>query len=770
MRLQVKCSKRVKRWISILFIGLTIWIILPVVSFHTPKSTVLFGRNDELIGATLAQDQQWRFPDNHHIGDKFKEALITCEDENFYHHIGVDFKSTVRAIYLNMKYGKVVSGASTLTMQVSRMALGNRSRNIWNKFYESVLAIKLDILHSKEHIIRMYANNAPYGGNIVGIEAASWRYFGCASTKLTWAESATLAVLPNAPAVIYPGRNNKLLKQKRDRLLKKLYAKGKMDKQSYELSLLERIPSSIRPFPKKFMHALQWTKRISPGNATHTSLDINLQNRIQSIVSNYSVKYRANGIYNIGVLVMSVETGEVISYIGNVDWDDPNQGAVDMVQAKRSSGSLLKPFLYAAMQDASYITPYTIIPDYPIFMNGYAPKNFDHKFRGAVAANQALSESLNVPSVFMLRSYSTPRFLSLLKHLGMSSFSRSADYYGLSLILGGGESSLWQMVGAYASMARALETSRKEAVFSPNIIKGGTLYKRQDMPLSKAAIWNTFKALQTVNRPMNEVGWKYLDSYEPLAWKTGTSYGFKDAWAIGTNPKYAIGVWVGNATGEGRPACTGVLAAAPLLFDIYHLLPKAQWFQTPSRDLEELAVCHESGFRASKRCARIDTILVGKQVFETEPCPYHQDVMLDETESFRVNSSNYPISKMVKKKWFILPPQMAYYYKKYHADYVVVPPRLSEGKWNTENTIGIIYPSKGIAITVPRDFNGKPTEVILRATSSHEDEVLYWFLDGENIGMTEIIHQVAISPEMGSHRLVIQDDKGNEASVKFTVN
>ncbi|MDC1106819.1 penicillin-binding protein 1C [Prolixibacteraceae bacterium] len=769
MKLQVNCSKRCKYCISILLIFLILWAILPVVSFHNPKSTVLFGRKRNLIGATLAADQQWRFPDNDHIGDKFVTALITSEDENYYYHLGIDIKSMARALYLNVKYGKVVSGASTLSMQVSRIALGNRSRNIWNKIYESLVAIKLEILRSKEDIIKLYANNAPFGGNIVGIEAASWRYFGCASTKLTWAESATLAVLPNAPAVVYPGKNNSLLLNKRNRLLKKLYTNGKMDKQTYELSLLERIPTSILPFQKNFMHVLQWTKKNTPGSAIHTSLDANLQRLVQSIVSNYASLYRTNGVYNIGAMVMSVETGEVLSYIGNVDWNDPHEGAVDMVQAKRSSGSLLKPFLFAAMQDGGYITPNTLIPDYPLFMNGYAPSNFDHKFRGAVPANQALSESLNVPSIFMLKSYSTSRFLALLQHLGMSSFNRSADYYGLSLILGGGESSLWQMVGAYASMARGLNGEPKGAVFPPHIIKGDTLNIRNNLPLTKAAVWNTFNALKTVNRPMNEVGWKYLDSSDPLAWKTGTSFGFKDAWAIGTNAKYTIGVWVGNATGEGRPACTGVLAAAPILFDIYHLLPKAEWFAIPSLDLYELPICRESGYRATPRCVHIDTLLVGETVLETEPCPYHKEIMLDETRKFRVNSSNYPISKMISEKWFVLPPKMSYYYKKFYSDYVPVPPRLVTGKWNAENTIGIIYPSEGLVIAIPRDFNGKPTEVILRATASQDDELLYWFLDGENIGNTEMIHQVAITTEVGLHHLVIQDSKGNESSVSFTV-
>ncbi|QZE13415.1 penicillin-binding protein 1C [Halosquirtibacter laminarini] len=753
---------------SALFILSIFWMVIPSVSFNNPRSTVLFSKNDYLIGATLASDQQWRFPPEKSVGNKFKKALITYEDENFYNHWGIDIKAVARAIYLNIKRGHIVSGASTLSMQISRLALNNQDRTWWAKIKEGFATLKLEVQCSKEEILSLYANNAPFGGNIVGIEAASWRYFSCASSKLTWAESATLAVLPNAPALIYPGHNNKVLRKKRDFLLKKLYLKKVIDKQTYELSILEKLPQHVMPFPKDFIHAMEWLRRIDPGKSIHTALDPRLQDQILSRLANYSIKYKANQIHNVGVLVLSVKTGNVISYIGNSDWKDPNQGAVDMVQADRSTGSLLKPFLYAAMQDAGYITPNTIIPDYPVFLNGFAPKNFDRKFRGAVSASLALSESLNVPSVFMLRQYSAARFLHILHSMGLSSFDKRADYYGLSLILGGGESSLWQMVGAYASMSRALSYGEKNAIFAPSI-SSNISYKKHDSPLSKAAIWNTFQSLQTVNRPINEVGWKYLDSSSPLAWKTGTSYGFKDAWAIGVNPEYAIGVWVGNADGQGRPACTGVTMAAPILFDIFHFLPKTPWFSKPDSELFPLAVCHESGYSASKYCNNIDTLLVGEEVLKTEPCPYHKEIMLDKMQKYRVNNTNYPITKMVKKCWFILPPKIAYYYKQNHPEYHSLPPRFPSGKWNEQATVGILYPSQGLVVTTPRDFMGVATEVVFQATTTLDDTQLYWFLDGQSIGTTSIVHKISCSPSVGTHRLVVQDKNGNEDTVVFKV-
>lgn len=768
MKLCGKSIGRKTKCLSLFLIFIFLaWMLLPVVSFETPKSTVLYDQDGHLLGAKLAADQQWRFPPQNNVGRKFKAALIASEDDRFYDHWGIDLKSVARALYLNIKYKKVVSGASTLSMQVSRIALGNKQRSLWIKIYESILTLKLEANYSKDEIIEMYANNAPFGRNVVGIEAASWRFFGCASNKLTWAEASTLAVLPNAPSQIYPGKNNILLRKKRDRLLKKLFSLGKMDKMTYELSLKERVPSASFSFPKNFMHALEFVKNEQTNEVFRTSFDNGLQSQVGECVSRYAIKYRSNELYNISVLVADVESGKVISYVGNVDWTDKHEGAVDMVQGIRSSGSLLKPFLYAAMLDAGYITPRTIIPDYPLFLKGYAPKNFDLKFRGAVGANDALSESLNVPSVFMLQQYSAARFLELLRIMGMSSFNKSADYYGLSLILGGGESNLWQMVGAYASMARTLNGNHKKPFFPLSILSDEVM-KGTKSPLSKSSIWNTFNALQTVNRPLNEVGWKYLNSSTPLAWKTGTSFGFKDAWAIGVNPKYAIGVWVGNANGEGRPACTGVQAAAPILFDVYHLLPKVKWFDAPNKELFTMSICHESGFRASKNCSNIDTILVGDNVRRTAPCPYHKVLSLDETESYQVNSTNYPISKMVYRKWFALPPKMAFYYKKFHIEYKSIPPRLPSGDWNDENSIGIIYPTNGMVVIVPKKFTGVRSNVIFRATTTQDNRKLFWFLDGKNVGETDMLHQLSLQPKVGSHRLVVQDEFGNESSVRFS--
>jgi penicillin-binding protein 1C len=361
----------------------------------------------------------------------------------------------------NIKSKQVVSGGSTLSMQVIRMSRQKNKRNFWNKSIEAVLSTRLELSYSKEAILNMYASNAPFGGNVVGIEAAAWRYFGHAVEELSWAEAATLAVLPNAPSLIHISKNRERLKEKRNNLLLKLYNKKIISEVEYELAIAEDLPDEPHPLPMFVYHL---THRIAKekGNVwTQTTLNYNLQRRISELAQRKQAIYSGNQINNIAILVAEVKTGKVLAYVGNV-WqkgDKRNGSNVDVITSPRSSGSVFKPLLYAAMLQEGEILPNTLIPDIPTHFADFSPKNFNQTFDGAVPAHRVLERSLNVPSVALLQTYGIEKFLHLLKQSGFTTINRNANDYGLTLILGGAECTLWDLVNVYTKLAQKANTA-----------------------------------------------------------------------------------------------------------------------------------------------------------------------------------------------------------------------------------------------------------------------------------------------------------------------
>ncbi|MDH5179068.1 MAG: penicillin-binding protein 1C, partial [Gammaproteobacteria bacterium] len=552
---------------------LLFWFALDDPLFDTPYSTILQSRDGHLMGARIAKDGQWRFPVNPEIPEKFRTALIQFEDKRFYVHPGVDPVAMLRAIFLNLRHRSVVSGGSTLSMQVIRLSRQNPSRTYFEKLREVILALRLELTYSKAEILALYAAHAPFGGNVIGLETAAWRYFGRRPQQLSWAESCMLAVLPNSPALIHPGKNRDLLKAKRDRLINKLHEQGILDATQTKLALLEPLPAKPVALPQIAPHLLETLIQQQPQQHRFiTTVQPRLQNAINDIVQHHAEKLQRRHIYNAAVLVIDNQTFDVITYIGNSDFSNQSEFgyAIDIIHRPRSTGSILKPLLYANMLQHGEILPKTLIPDVPSKYNGFIPQNYDRRFRGAVPADIALIHSLNVPAVYMLKQYGITRFYGFLKNAGMDSLYRPPDEYGLTLILGGAEGTLWDMTRIYSNLAwLAQQTTPAHRTYrTPRLLIAGSTDMRQTAELDPAAAWLTLEALLDVNRPGDEGHWKNFNNKQKIAWKTGTSYGLRDAWAIGTTKRYTIGVWVGNATGEGRPGLTGVSAAAPLMFDI----------------------------------------------------------------------------------------------------------------------------------------------------------------------------------------------------------
>ena len=630
-------NRKLKIFLIAAGVVITPVLLSPLPRFRSPLSTVVEASDGSLLGARIADDGQWRFPGSGQVPEKFEKSLLTFEDSWFYYHPGINPVSIVRALLNNIKAGKTVSGGSTITMQVARISRGNKSRTYTEKFVEILSALKLELFRSKKRILELYSSNAPFGGNTVGLEAAAWRYTGKSAADMTWAEAASLAILPNSPALVFPGRNQEILKTRRNALLRHLYERKYMDSITLVLALDEPLPGAPKPLPSKASHLTDHLFMTNKGRRIRTTIDPVLQERATEILNMHQKDLAGNYIFNSACLIVEVETGNVLVYVGNSTLEDSQRhgGDVDIIRSFRSTGSILKPLLYAGMQQSGDILPNSLIADVPARFPGFSPKNFDQSYSGAVSAGAALSQSLNIPAVKMLQKYNTERFLDLLHNVGFTTFNKSADHYGLSLILGGGETSLWDLTGVYASLSRVLNRYLNEKKYYKEDYHPPVLTREPDIkplktiepnpPLSASSIWLTYEALQKVNRPESETGWQYFASSPDLAWKTGTSFGFRDGWAIGTTPQYVVGVWVGNASGEGRPGLTGISAAAPVMFDLVNLTQHGAWFNIPDEDLTMITVCKKSGFRAGSDCPETTDIPACVNGLRSEVLPLSPD-------------------------------------------------------------------------------------------------------------------------------------------------
>jgi penicillin-binding protein 1C len=765
------------------------WLYLPSKLFNEPTSFVIEDSGGNLLNASIASDGQWRFPYDEKVPEKFIKCITTFEDKRFYSHPGIDVIALGRALVKNIISMRVVQGGSTLTMQVLRLSREKPKRNLWEKMIEGIQSLRLECSYSKNEILAMYSSNAPFGSNVVGLDAASWRYFGRSPEKLSWGEMAALAVLPNAPSLVHPGKNRNTLLDKRNALLDKLYLNKIIDSSDCYLSKLEPLPGNPLPLPQLAPHLLQRFKndvanKNVEGTKIKTTIDVNLQKSVADILNSHHNILKGNGINNACALVLDVETGNVLAYIGNI-YNPANpelESDVDVIKAPRSPGSAMKPILYAAAQSEGMILPNSLLADIPTQIGGYTPQNYDRNYDGAVPASKALARSLNIPAVKLLQQYKYQRFYDLLKQLGMTTLNSPADHYGLSLILGGGEVTMWDLVGIYAGMARTLNHQKKNKGFAlkkdfhPPVYfdekndKEKMVSDEKINSLDATSIWFTFQAMEEVMRPGEEGLWEQFSSSQKVAWKTGTSFGFRDAWAIGITPKYVVAVWTGNTDGEGRPGLIGVQTSAPIMFDIFRKLPALKWFSSPQNNFTFLPVCRQSGYRANIDCNDVDTIMVSTNGDKAPLCPYHQLIHLDKTGNYRVTENCESPENMVHKSWFVLPPTMEWYYKQKNHEYQPLPP-FKPGCDVTDNTrqIGIIYPEQNAKIYVPLEIDGKRGKTVFTATHRKSSCKIFWHLDDEYIGTTINFHQMALSPSPGKHVLTIVDENGESISRQFEI-
>ena len=582
-----------------------------------------------------------------------------------------------------------------------------------------------------------------------------------------------LAVLPNAPAMIHLSKSRQSLLNKRNRLLKQLYGRKIIDSSTYELAISEPLPDEPHPLPQIAPHLVSRFYQERNGKYSVSTIDRGIQTQIENAAERWSNEFNRSDIRNLAILVIDIQTNQVVAYCGNVNFKRKQSGnQVDVIQAPRSTGSILKPFLYYAMLQEGSLLPHTLLPDIPININGFTPQNFSLQFEGAVPASEALARSLNIPAVTMLQKYGAPKFHTFLRQIDLKTINRPASHYGLSLILGGAEATLWDVTNTYAYMGRSLlqlpQTECSLLLSDSENSEAVTSAKTTDI-FQPGAVWQTFNALTEVNRP-EEIDWKSIPSMHPIAWKTGTSHGFRDAWAVGVTPHYAIGVWVGNATGEGKPGLVGARTAGPVLFDIFSLLPPTQWFKRPGNVFVKTEVCRKSGHLKGRFCEETDTLLILPAGLKTEACPYHHLITLSADETHRIYENCANLEPTIQKSWFTLPPVWEWYYRQHHPEYSPLPPFKPGCGEDALQPMQFIYPPMNARIVLPKQMDGSPGYMTAELAHGNPATTIFWHLDNTYLTQTQDFHKISLQPTPGKHSLTAVDSAGNTVTTTFYIN
>lgn len=761
-------SERRNRRTVIFLTALLVYLYFPLKNpfIDSDYSRVITDRNAEILRVFLNSEEQYCLPPvfNNTVPEKLHQAVIHFEDNYFYYHPGINPVSVVRAVYQNLKNKKVVSGASTLTMQLARIRKG-RNRTTINKIVEMLEALRIEAQFSKEEILKMYLDHAPYGGNIIGYQAASWRYFGKPPQKLSWAEACLLAVLPNSPGTVSPVKNNERLFQKRNNLLQSLYENGRIDNSTLNISLDEPIPNRVISFD---LYAPHLTRRINNEHSdknriVKTSIDLNIQEKANSIIKRHKHILEGSGIKNAAVIVVENKTRKVRAYVGSQDFYG-NQGRIDGVIAPRSSGSLLKPFLYALSIREGLIIPQSLLQDVPTYYGAFSPHNASEMYDGIVTAHDALVRSLNVPAVRLLYTYGHYKFYNFLQQSGISTLYRSADAYGLPMIIGGVEVTLWDMATGYCNLANLGEHSNITYLEE----KTDHLLNTYSL-IDSTSVMLTLNMLKDLQRPGAEYYWNKFNSQKPIAWKTGTSYGHKDAWAVGINPDWTVAVWVGNFDATTNKNLSGASSAGPILFNVFNSLPTLsvqKWWNTEDFVSPIADICAVTGYAATPRCPEIIVRPVAKTDV-LKACPYHIKLYVDSISQFSVCSKCWE-GNQEEKYLTAYPPIVVNYLRKNGAVIEKIP--VHNPKCSTHRSDGFIeieYPKENSKIFVARDFDGAYQSVVFSVAYQIRNHDLHWYLDDKYLGQTNGKHKMAVHLFEGEHKLTIIDVYGNTKTINF---
>jgi penicillin-binding protein 1C len=752
---------------SLIFIALLFLLsLLPSPQSEDDCSRILFDSRGEMLRVWLNKKEQYQFPKNREFSEKYKAAVLHFEDKRFNYHFGIDPASVLRAVKQNLLAKKIESGASTITMQAARLK-NPRKRTFLAKIIEAHTAIRMEIWKSKDEIFAEYASLVPMGGNIVGVETACWRFFGHSSKEITWAEAALLALLPNRPSALNLEKERKRLLERRNNLLKSLAKSGLVDAEILNSSLQEPLPKINADWRFKTPHYAEAIATLFPNETVlHGTIDSKVQEQLEKIAKNYGKKIREHLNANIAAIIAESRTGKIRGYLGSLDYYDTlSKGMIDGVRAHRSTGSTLKPFLYALAIERGPYTTESLIEDIPSWFGGFSPQNADKSFSGIVPLREALIRSLNVPAVKVLADYGVEDFYFWLKNAGFGGLFRTPEAYGLSLILGGSEASLQELVPLYSMLMNNGKRTDLKWRESDSI-------QNDQQLLQEITAYNIREILTDVKRPDFEQYYLQFNNHIPVAWKTGTSYGSRDAWAIGVNGEWTIGVWVGNFEGGSVNGLSGASTAAPLLFSLFNNLSKSKkelWKGFPENaNFENAEICELSGYKAKAICLRKKNATLPANQMQSKTCPFHKEIIISKSTGFAVCSLCWNVEDTlhIVEEHYIpsVRSELRKIGREPKAETLHNP--LCRAK-KEEIPFFITYPENGAKLFLPSGDALNTMGFVALAAHKHKNAVLQWFLNGAFLGSTKGVHKMPVNIGTGEHRLGVQDSLGSYMETKF---
>jgi penicillin-binding protein 1C len=777
-----------------LALGITLAILLagPYLWFHAlnwlfpfpweklqrPPAVVALDRHGQPLRFFLPADDRWRFPMR--LADmppELPQALVASEDRRFYRHHGVDPLAVARAAWSNLKAGSVVSGASTIPMQVARMAEPG-PRTLVSKICESFRAVQLERRFTKDEILEIYLNLTPYGGNVEGVGAAAWFYFGKEPDQLSLGEIALLTALPRAPAGYDPTVHPQAAEAARGRVLEQLAARGVFPRREIAEAERQPVPRARKRPPFAAPHFTAMVSAQRPDEVRlRTTLDRRTQEVAESQVARRIRELRDQGIGNAAVVVIDNETRAVRALVGSAGFRETAfQGQINGAAARRSPGSTLKPFLYAMAIDQGRVLPDSYILDIPTDFSGYVAENYDDHYRGRVTVREALTLSLNACAVRLLSQASLPEFLRLLQRGGLSTLDRPAGSYGLPLVLGAGEVRLLDLTNLYASLAEG-GVYRPVRVVEPSTNQDSRPRTQDPEPLrlfSSDAARAIAEILTDVRRPDLPAAWDLTRDVPAVAWKTGTSYGHRDAWAVGFSARTTIGVWVGNFEGKPVRGISGSQHAGPLLFDLFRALePGGRGpVRNDGRVRDEIEVCTLSHELPGPFCPQRIRIAYLPERSKVAACSLHRRMLVDGETGELLAGDCVRRRPHEFRLLTIYPPELTAWWRSQGAPVQEVP-RLAaacEGIPDGEPP-RIVSPDGATPYRLRRDAPAEYQRIPLVAQASPGARHLYWYQDGTLVAttMTDAAATRFLDAVRGEHRLVVTDDLGRSDGVTYRV-
>jgi penicillin-binding protein 1C len=742
---------------SLLFYCALLLVPLPVEKLQAPQAYRFYDRHDELIHVIISDDDFFRLAvDIDHLPPLYVQTLLLQEDQFFYQHPGVNPLAVLRALVANVTSGEVVSGASTITMQLARM-LERRDRTVSAKLIEMFRALQLELRFSKAEILEHYLSIAPYGGNLEGLHAATYAYWGKPAAQLSPAQMALLVVLPKSPNRFRPDRNATIAREQRNALLQKMHSAGLIDQPTLARAMDEPVPRQRLSFPHQIPHLAWWLKQQHPKKTDfYTSIDSVVQARAQNIVQQHMGSLHGQGIHNASVVVLDTATRELRALIGSADYFARQyEGANNGATALRSPGSTLKPFLYGLAIDEGLVAEKTQLADIPFSVAGYSPQNYAKTFRGQVTVREALVDSLNVVTVRLSQQLGIDKLYQLLKQGGISSLQQPAEYYGLPLVLGGAEISLLELTNLYAALANYGEYQPYQTLRQ----LGGHVPPATKI-LSMEASWLVTDMMTDVERPDFPAVWQYSQSLPTVAWKTGTSYGNQDAWSVGYHPEYTIGVWAGNFDGTPAKRLVGGSAAAPLFFDLFQSLVRdpVKWFGRPE-GVKERWVCDLCGLPGNRYCPNRTRELYIPEVtgpVTTETCQVMQKVVVDGKEQIIA----------------VWPSELAAFLHRHGMPVAQVPAYQTQQMAGERYFAPVIQSPVAGAVYIRRhdQLTAQEQQIKLQGATTNRVKRVKWYLDDKLIAESDQPYEpIYISPPAGEYVVTLVDDTGGSDSVVLTV-